>query len=334
MKNTSLMRVLAATALLPLSSAALSTPVFYGKLALSVSNIQTLSEKKRSWEIENHASRLGLKGAHSLEQHVDIIYQVEMGINPADSSKPVFGMRNSFLGIQGRLGRLIAGTFDTPLKSIQGKVDLFNDSHFDMSTMLAGEVRHEQSLQYSTNELFENTLVTFNWLPSAEKNIDDGVSASISHQFKHWDFAIALDNHVVGDGGVLTQKDQPLRTLRTVWGINAKQNLRIGLLAQYSEGVKNDKTSEAAWLISTSWTIDRIVLKAQAGQALANKDSWGKSSNARISQLVLGIDYKLAKNAVAFTYLGTEQFENGALGRQSDKKQSRSSVGLGLAYQF
>lgn len=334
MQNSAVIKILTATQLLLLSSAALSSPAFYGKFALSASNIQTLDEEKRAWKVENHASRIGLKGTQLIEQGFDIIYQLELGVNPTDSSKPIFSMRNSYLGVQGQFGQIIAGTFDTPLKSIQGKVDLFNDSHFDMSTLFAGEVRHKQSLQYSTGKLFEKLAIKFNWLPSNEKNLDDGISTSLSYQAKHWDFAVALDNNVAGDGGVLTEKDHALRSLRTTWGINAKPNIRIGLLAQYSEGVKENKTAEFSWLASASWQINRFALKGQMGQALANKDSTGKNSDARISQFVLGLDYQLAKNTSAFTYAGIERFENGALGMTSDKKQNRSSFGLGLAYQF
>lgn len=114
------------------SASAIAKPDFYGRFSLGVLNAYDQNEGERVTKIENQASRLGIKGDASLNKTINFIYQLETGINPSDSSKPLFSMRNSFIGVEGNFGQFIAGTFDTPLKKAQGKVDLFNDTVFDL----------------------------------------------------------------------------------------------------------------------------------------------------------------------------------------------------------
>lgn len=318
-----------------LSSVAFSAPQFYGKFSLGLLNSQeSATQEKRSWEVENQSSRVGFKGTHQANDSLQLLYQLEVGVNPADSTKPIFSMRNSFLGVQGNFGQVIVGTFDTPLKSIQGKVDLFNSTYFDMSKLVAGEVRHKQSLQYSTGQIMDSVTLKFNWLPSDEKGLDDGVSASAEYKTEQWTAALAFDSNVAGDAGVISDKSKPLDSVRTTWTVNPIKPLQLGLLAQYTQGVQDDKSKEMGWLVSAAWQFDKVKLKSQIGQGIARQDSTGERSKARISQLTLGVDYALAKNTTAFAYTGMYRYEKGAGGIAANQTANRGAVGAGLTYQF
>src|SRR5690554_744898 len=315
------------------SASAIAKPDFYGRFSLGVLNTYDQDEGERVTKIENQASRLGIKGNASLNETINFIYQLETGINPSDSSKPLFSMRNSFIGVEGNFGQFIAGTFDTPLKKAQGKVDLFNDTVFDLSKIASGEVRHQQSLQYQTPSL-SGFKAAVNWLPSAKKGVDDGLSVSAGYAVKRFAITVAVDNRVAGDGGVITKKSEPLNTARAVFSVNASETVALGFLAQYSEGVGSDKSRESAWLTSAAWTIDKVKLKAQLGQGLADRDASGASSDARISQLSLGVDYSIVASTTAFFYMGVSRFEEGAGGTLAKESRNSASAGLGLRYKF
>src|SRR5690606_27907974 len=103
-------------------------------------------------ELVSNASRIGLKGSEKINDKLKAIYQFEYqtevddGVNPSGT----FSQRNIFIGVEGNFGRLTAGLFDTPLKLVQEKIDLFNDLAGDIGQLLNGEIRAKNIVQYST----------------------------------------------------------------------------------------------------------------------------------------------------------------------------------------
>lgn len=309
-------------------------PELYGRFSLGLVNSYDQTIDERTNKVENQASRLGIKGKQVLDNNLTLIYQYETAINPSDSTKPIFSIRNSFLGIEGVYGQLITGTFDTPLKKAQGKIDLFNDTTFDMSKMLSGEVRHKQSVQYQTPKLMDSIRATLDWLPAEEADTDDGLSASVEYTRSRFGLTLALDSKVAGDGGVVTAKNAQLNTARAVISVNATNNIKLGFLVQQSEGIEADKSEETGWVASAAWKLNKTTLKAQIGQGLAGKDASGANSDAKLSQVTLGVDYAMAASTTAFVYSGVSRFEEGAGGTAVGQSRNDVSAGVGLTYKF
>lgn len=308
-------------------------PDFYGQFNLGLLDAKKDTEG-RLWQVENQASRLGVKGEQELDNALKLIYQYEVGINPADKTTPILSQRNAFAGIKGAYGQIIMGNFDTPLKLAQAKVDLFNDTALDMTAFLAGEVRHSQSVQYSTPKLFDALTVNLDWMPKEKKANKEGLSASLEYQSSLLTLALAVDNQVAGDGGVVTGKGDALNSVRAVLTLKPLSSLQLGLLAQTSQGIDQDKSEEINWLASAQWTLDKLALKAQFGQGLADKTKAGAKTDASISQAVLGVDYLLGKNTTAYLYSGVMRYEDGAGGTVAGKSRDDSTTGFGLKYKF
>lgn len=332
-RNKLSISMLLATGLLS-SATVYAEPEFYGRFSFGLVNSYDHSIDERTNEVENQASRLGLRGEQALDNDLTLVYQYETAINPEATDKSVFSVRNSFLGIEGAYGQLITGTFDTPLKKAQGKVDLFNDTLFDMSKILSGEVRHKQSVQYQTPKLMGAIRAKVDWLPAAEADTDDGVSASLEYVSKGFDVTVAIDSKVAGDGGVMTSKKAPLNTARAVLSVKASDNIKLGFLVQQSEGIEADKSEESGWLTSVAWTLDKATLKAQLGQGLASKDASGRASDVKLSQATVGLDYTLAASTTAFVYGGISRYEEGLGATAVGQSRNDASVGLGLTYKF
>ncbi|CBL45854.1 Outer membrane protein (porin) [gamma proteobacterium HdN1] len=310
-------------------------PTIYGQLNLGLLNADN-DEAERVWQTENQASRLGIKGEQALENGLALIYQYETGIHPAENEKPIFSQRNSFVGISSPYGEIITGNFDTPLKAAQAKVDLFNDTHFDMSEFLAGEVRHKQSVQYTSPTLLNAISAQLDWLPAAEKAAKDGYSAALHYRSSLFEMSVAADHQVAGDSGVLIGKSAALENLRVQASFSPIERLKVGLIAQQSKGLDDDQSVENGWLASAAWSAEKLTLKAQIGQGTASKDAAGEDSDASIRQASLGVDYSLGKNTLAYAYSGIRQTKNGAGDTSTDGKNSNStaSTGFGLKYKF
>lgn len=301
---------------------------FYGQMNLGLLNADNEDGKNR-WKLENLSSRLGVKGEQKLEHNLTLIFQYETGINPTEKSTPIFSQRNSFIGLKSNsYGQLIYGTFDTPFKKAQQKIDLFNNSSFDMNTFVAGEVRHEHSVQYSTPKYLGFSAV-FDWLPAEETEHDDGLSAAIYYDMSQATLSLALDRKVMGDSGVIVSKTTPLNNYRAVANVKLGESITLGALAQLSQGVDDDRSEEKNWLASAQWQLNKTALKAQLGQGLASKDNTGAHSNIKLSQAVFGVDYSLGKNTLAYVYSGLEQATD-----EAKRNHTSNRTGMGLKYKF
>lgn len=310
-----------------------AAPAFYGKLSLSLDNSRDANGDKL-WSLDNQASRLGVKGKVELDNNLSAIYQYEVGMDPSTSSKPLFGLRNSFAGLEGDFGQLIGGTFDTPFKKAQGKVDLFNDTQLDVSGYLAGEVRHDQSLQYTTPTLPGGVTAKLDWMPAQVASDDDGVAASLGIKQSAFEAVLALTQKVAGDGGLVTAKTNPLDAARVMLSFTPTEALKLGVMAQQAEGTGSDKSRERGWVASAAYQLDRVTLKGQVGQGLADKDAAGASSDAKVEEAALGVDYKLAKSVKAFSYAGLSRNSDGAAGTAAGETRTDYSIGLGLSLSF
>lgn len=137
-------------------TAAHAAPTVYGKAFLTLDYVSTdydASNKKDedTFKLNSNASRIGFKGDDDLTDTTKLIYQLEYQINPDDDSQQ-FKSRNTYVGLaHNTLGTVLAGRHDTPLKLVQNKVDVFNDTLFDMANAgVSGENRANNTLAYQS----------------------------------------------------------------------------------------------------------------------------------------------------------------------------------------
>ncbi|MBL4608878.1 MAG: porin [Pseudomonadales bacterium] len=97
--------------------------------------------------LKSNASRVGVKGKKDVGSDLTAIYQLEWEVDFTDKDSKngdgdnILKARNSFVGMTGSFGTVVAGTHDTPLKKAQGKVDIFGDLEGDIKHVIEGEVR-------------------------------------------------------------------------------------------------------------------------------------------------------------------------------------------------
>ena len=215
--------LLAATVAAMGVSAAQAAPTLYGKLNVSLDNIDNNDFKDESVvKVNSNASRLGVKGEEKLTDNLSAVYLAEWEIW-ADGDGDAFKNRNRFVGIKSNgVATLKVGQYDSYFKTAAGNnQDIFNDhNELDMTKVLVGEDRLTNVIGFETGLAFnimfqqgenaatsataktsttstagvtkETTVVTNYGLKDARDGFGDGVSASLTYDNKDVGLAAAV----------------------------------------------------------------------------------------------------------------------------------------------
>ncbi len=268
----------------------------YGKLNVTLNNLDqhSVTPAIDEWQLNSNASRLGVKGTYEIDDGLEAIYQLEYEVHVDDgasSNGDTFTQRNSFAGLKGRFGTILAGKHDTPLKLVQGKVDLFNDQVLgDIKHYMEGEDRASNIVMYTspTVDGFSAMIAVMPGEDSAgatgHNGLADHVSVAVRYSNDSLTASLARNNDVDAQD-----------TTRAVVEWNY-QNTSLGLLWQQAKQVSG-AADEHSWLISAMQKVDaNWSLKAQYG-----KTDYSNNSDDR--QVAIGVDRKLGKMASVFASL-------------------------------
>lgn len=254
-------------------------------------------EDGNTFVLKSNASRFGVKGSKSLDDSLSAIYQLEWEVDFTDKDSKngdgdnILKARNSFIGLQGNFGKVIAGTHDTPLKKAQGKIDLFNDLEGDIKNVIEGENRVNNFLQYSTPKLADAIVANIAVIPGEDVedggDVDNGaadyISASVVYQDDIVYAALAMDDSVKGVDSV------------RLTGQVKFQDAKIGILYQISEPSEGAGDDDDGVILSASYKIGKETLKFQYGVSDMKEDG--------LEQVSVGIDHKLDKKTKLYAFL-------------------------------
>ena len=218
-----------------------SDTTFYGKLFVTLESQEMLTGTELN--IENNASRLGIKGNVELKRELEVIYQAEYEVDPVDgtadeSNGRSFKQRDTFVGIKGSLGTLFIGTHDTAFKESQDKIDLFDDLTSDIKNILEGENRLSELVGFTTPVFGKNFSATFNVIKEKE-GLGDASSFSLKYRTSNIYAALALDSKVKGYDSYRVSFQIPFN------------KAQLGLMFQTSKEV-NTGDKEEGYVVSLS----------------------------------------------------------------------------------
>jgi|SRR5690554_368188 len=295
----------AAVATLVSAQAAADVTV-YGKANVSLQHADRAGE--RQLELQSNSSNIGLKGQEQVADDVVLLYrfEYETSIDDGDKNGRTFSQRNIYLGLQTTAGTLLAGMFDTPLKSAAAGVDLFNNLEGDINAVVAGEIRAKNIVEYVTPQSLGPITAKLAYIT---KEIDgvDGVSASAAYQTDELYLALAMDQDVEDNAGSTD-------TYRLVGSYTVGAVQLGGLYEKH----KRELRSGDGYFASLKWQLsDQWVFKTQYGK-----------SDIKISgreTFSIGGDYVFSNTAKAFTY-----FSNNKDHLERDDK----FLGVGLELKF
>jgi predicted porin len=314
-----------------LPSAAFADVVVYGKawVALQAADVEAGSGTVPSGvktgvnnyapgtytEVRNNESRLGIKGSEVINDDLKAIYQMEFKVFADDGS--TLSQRNTYVGLQGNLGTVKAGLFDTPLKLAQEKTDVFKDMQGDWKNVFEGEVRAKNITQYSSPTYFFTTLNIAYVAGEQDLNnsIKSGYSTSLVYDTKAVYLALATDHNVkpANDNSpsalAAKIKDSPaylnnhqvnVDIVRLVGRFTVGPVVLGAMYETYDNGVKNSQGDEekdglmfsAIYNINDTWAV-----KAQNGTS--DMIAEGGVTNS------IGVDYKYSKVVKVTGYFTT-----------------------------
>lgn len=266
------------------------------------------NEDGSTFVLKSNASRVGVKGEKALDGGIKTIYQTEWEIDYSDEDAAngdgdnILKARNTFIGLSGDFGTVIAGINDTPLKASQGKVDLFNDWDGDIKNVILGENRVNSVLQYSSPAFLGGLVATLAVLPGEEEEdgvtpeIDNGpadaMSASLVYTEGNLFAAFAMDQEIAGyDSMRLT-------------GQYKISDLSLGLIYQQSELSDGPSDSEDGVIVSAAYALDKNTLKVQYGSSDMKKPG--------AEQVSLGMDHALADKTKLYAFVSSYTEDNDA----------------------
>jgi len=349
-------------------TAAHAAPTVYGKAFLTLDYVSTDYDAANktdedTFKLNSNQSRIGFKGEDDLTDTTKLVYQLEYGIDvDADTNgKGQFYSRNTYVGLaHNTLGTVLAGRNDTPLKQVQNKVDVFNDTLFDMANAgVSGENRANNVIAYQSPTLV-GMPITFMAATALSENDtdgdilvsaasgtkpavfrdrkvkDNGYSASLAYDQNGIYLAGAYDKDMGANNvntGVIDN------TWRLVAGLdmgkmNMVPGLTLGALYQQSQYydnysiVNNNRVNKASedeksWLISGKYKITDTPWAVKAQYVNTTDEKGVKDKD--VNEIAVGGEYAFNKATTGHIYAGQ-------ISRDNNKDDL--IVGTGIEYKF
>jgi len=290
---------------------------FYGKAEVQLAHTDkgVMRYTEQGTQLDMPFSRFGLRGEQVLNEHVTAFFTYEVdvrGFDEANTQNP-FSARNTFIGIKGNFGQLIAGRNDTRLKTSEGGVDLYNETSGDIAQILPGQDRLGDSLTYISPKFagFELSATYVLGQDNERQNGKDGVALSLAYG----DRALKTLPYYV----TLTRA-QSLNGLDATRLLAQHQfgDFTLGALIQYSEASEGEASGTGGY-VSLQYAYGNWRPKVQAG-----RDTSELRQVTAANHYTAGVDYVFNSQSKAYFYV-----------TQLDLTEtSDTSVALGLQYRF
>lgn len=271
-------------------------------------------------EIKSNASRIGFKGAHKLNDDLEVIYKAEFEVD-IDGDGDAFKSRNQYIGLKGGFGEVLLGKNDSMLKQSQGKADLFSDLNADIKYLWVGENRLSDTVTYKTPK-FNGFQLGATYKAEDEVDGKDAFSVAALYgdkKLKKSNFfaSIAYDSEVKGQSKDKSVSKTEYDTIRaTVQGKLA--GVTLGLILQNQENVETGAEMDG-FMVSAKYSLGAATLKGQ--YQVADHDDAEKNTS-----ITAGVDYKLAKSTKLYAYYTTFDIKT--------DNRDEDYLAVGIQYKF
>ena len=293
-------------------------------------------QDESAFKLNSNQSRIGFKGEDDLTDTTKLVYQLEYGIDvdaDTNNGKGQFYSRNTYVGLaHNTLGTVLAGRHDTPLKLAQNKVDVFNDSLFDITNAgVSGENRANNMVAYQSPVIvgMPVTFMAAAVLSEKDKDADvantdidegaNGYSASLAYDQNGVYLAAGYDNNIQS-----SKTDSAWRLVGSVdmGKINMVPGFTLGALYQETD-VADKSDDEKSWLVSGKYKIGATPWAVKA-QYVNTTDEKGVK-DADVNEIAVGGEYAFNKATTGHIYAGQISRDN---------YKDDLIVGTGIEYKF
>lgn len=299
----------------------------YGKLHTSLNYVN--DGDQTGLTMTSNTSRFGVKGGVELNENFTAIYQFENSLNIANKGGTL-ASRNSYLGVKGNFGKLIAGIHDTPFKTLGRKVTFFKDTIGDARTMTVGyDQRLTNILVYGTpkNEMWGGQLAyqldQNDWQTTddaATPGVDESENSATVFSGMAYvtpmegDLFIGVAYETWSEGYMFAMDDDDITSTGAFRGA-AKYSAEKFAVSALFQSVSDwytikgmDATTfglEAMFMASEKWHI-------KGNYYATTMKEEGEDEDIKLSQFALGVDHVFAPRTVF--YLQMAMINNGDYG--------------------
>ena len=362
--------LLAATVATLAMNAAQAAPTLYGKLSVTLDNIDNNGFKDESViKVNSNASRIGVKGEEKLTDNLSAVYLAEWAVSTDGANSDTdLSMRNRFVGIKSNgVATLKVGHYDSYFKTAAGNnQDIFNDhTELDMTKVLAGEDRLSNVIGFETDKKLLGGLAFNIMFQQGEESqtanskakgyegsrdgFGDGVSASLTYENKDMGLAAAVAaNRAIASkfnaydlSGIYTDAVRVTGSLDL--GAMGASGLVLGALWQTAQPTDDTVSTgsgttlvsykglqEDAFGVTAAYAIPSTPVKLKAQYISATTESDGRDDRKQ-DLYGVGADYQINKQA-RFYGIVAQQKRDWTTSSQPETK--KTTIGLGMEYNF
>jgi len=250
--------------------------------------------------VSNNSTRIGFKGEHRINPTMTLLWQYEQNVDIAESGG-TFGSRNSFLGLKGNFGEVLAGHYDTPSKSLGSAWGMFSDTIGDRRAILGAYSGYGNVL----NDRADNAIMYRNQFDALE------LRAMYSADPYSEDVSGGLDNN-----------DNDVLSLSLSYSVD---QLTVGAaLEQWSLDPANQAEEVDNLRLTASYTLDQVQFGAifestDSDDPVFERDALGLNAKYRLDEAMdVRVQYLLADDHGGQSDSGAQQLALGVF-NQLDK---------------
>lgn len=334
-------------------------------------------------KVSSNESNIGVKGSTDLGGGLSALFQVESAIaldgTPAANATANTAMmmgsklagRDTFVGLSGGFGTVLAGTHDTPYKMATRGLDVFANTLADNRALTSvHDIRLGNVLAYVSPKIADSVTIAGALVMGAENmgaaaNATKGSATSLAAMYASGPIngAVAYQTLTIGTGATGSLGATPINTL---YGLALVPNDKLSAF-KVGGGYTMDKftinaaieratfSPATAGLVSTTQTNLYVGAKFNVTSNGTIKAAYGKAGSTAAggapangaTQISLGYDHSLAKSTTVYalyTKLSNDTAGVAGLGQTADgeitgatlggAKGAPSALSVGIKYAF
>jgi predicted porin len=286
--------------------AASANPTVYGRVNVNLVHQDMDNEydgrAEEAWNVENNASRVGVKGSEDLGNGLAAVYQFEFGVDASDSGG--LSGRLAYAGLTGGFGTFAMGRQWTPYYGSVDKTDIMQIN--SMNDHYLGLTRVGNAVAYVTPN--------FNGLSGKlALVIDNGGAEDLDEDFADWwNLSVDYDNGPlsVGASYLAAQGDVD----GALWGLAAKYNFGmfalIGQFEQADEEYADSSDDVTSWALGGEAYFGNNTIRAVYGSVDDGSDD-GSNWN-------LGVEHNFSKRTRIFAEYEDSEYQKATCAGEGD----------------
>lgn len=314
----------AAAVIAPMTAVA-AGPTLYGKIHMSLGYYDDdTSGGYSSVNLASNSSRIGVKGSEDIGNGLKVGYQMEWSVGMEGSGD--LGQRNRGITVSGGFGTLLFGRYDSPMKSLGRKADMFGERSGDIRALTRSasliDNRHNNVIGYLTPNMsgVQALLVYVTDVTSATGDDTDQDAFSGTVSYTNGPLFLGAGYTIVM-ADVLAEDEKDYRFVGT-YKVGAFKI--AGSYTDINNGGGTDKNDYGVWSLAASYTFGgNNTLKAQ----ISDKSEGVSGADDEGTNWVIGLDHKMSKRTMAYVEYGQLHNDDG-LARNS-YQSTGSGVGMG-----